>query len=265
MFHVKHYFWRILRIEEKMTETFLKDIKFNSEKIGIKLSDKQIQQLYRFYELLVEKNKVMNLTAITEEHDVVVKHFIDSMSIYNKVIDGKTVNEEYFNDKMLIDVGTGAGFPGLVLKIIFPELNIVLSDSLNKRLNFLREVIDDLQLKKIKLIHGRAEDLARDKEYRDKFDFATSRAVANLSTLTEYDLPFVKCGGYFIAYKSGKIEEELNLAKNAINKLGGIVVDQIDFMLPDEINERSFVIVKKSKKTPAQYPRKAGTPSKSPL
>lgn len=248
-----------------MTDTFKNNITLYSNKLGIELTDNEINQLYRFYEMLVEKNKVMNLTAITEEHDVIVKHFIDSMSIYNKIFDGIHFNKEYLIDKYLIDVGTGAGFPGLVLKIIFPDLNVVLSDSLNKRLVFIKEVIDELKLDKIVVLHGRAEDLARDKKYREKFDFATSRAVANLSTLSEYDLPFVKKGGYFVAYKSGKIGEELNSSRKAIGILGGSVVDVINFTLPDDINDRTFVVVKKINNTPLQYPRKAGTPSKTPL
>ena len=248
-----------------MTETFRNDLIKHSEKIGIKLSEIQIEQLYKFYIMLVEKNKVMNLTAITEEHDVIVKHFIDSMSIYNKKIEDNIIDESYFEGKSLIDVGTGAGFPGLVLKIVFPSLNIVLSDSLNKRLNFIQEVVDELKLDKLQLVHGRAEDLARNPEYREKFDFSTSRAVANLSTLAEYDLPFVKCNGYFIAYKSGKIEEELNTADKAIRILGGEMSNKVNFTLTDDVSERSIIFIKKIKKTPKTYPRKAGTPSKSPL
>jgi len=248
-----------------MTDTFYNDMKYNSDKLGIELTDVQINQLYKFYEMLVEKNKVMNLTAITEEHDVVVKHFIDSMSIYGVEIDKKLVTKDFFNGKSLIDVGTGAGFPGLVLKIVFPKLNVVLSDSLNKRLNFINEVITELQMNKILLVHGRAEDLARDKNYREKFDFATSRAVANLSTLTEYDLPFVKINGFFIAYKSGKIEDELYNAEHAIKVLGGNIVNTVNFKLTDDETDRSFVIIKKVSTTPKTYPRKAGTPSKMPL
>ncbi len=248
-----------------MTETFKKDMNENLVKTGISLNDLQIEQLYKFYNMLIEKNKVMNLTAITEEHEVIVKHFIDSMSIYNKELNKKNINESFMKDKKLIDVGTGAGFPGLVLKIIFPELNIVLSDSLQKRLNFINEVINELGLNKIEVVHGRAEDLAHDPMYREKFDFSTSRAVANMSTLTEYDLPFVKLGGYFIAYKSGKIEEELKQAEKAIGLLGGEVESKVNFVLTDGESERSIIFIKKTKKTPKSYPRKAGTPSKSPL
>ncbi|SFG72235.1 16S rRNA (guanine(527)-N(7))-methyltransferase RsmG [Oribacterium sp. WCC10] len=248
-----------------MTETFIKDLSENIGKIGIKLSDLQIEQLYKFYYMLVEKNKVMNLTAITEEHEVIVKHFIDSMSINNLDVEDKKLDYNFLKNKKLIDIGTGAGFPGLVLKIIYPELNVVLSDSLNKRLIFIKEVIDELNLKQIELVHGRAEDLAHNIKYREKFDLATSRAVANLSTLSEYDLPFVKINGYFIPYKSGKIEEELSNASNAINLVGGQVVGKSEFKLTDNETERSLIVIKKIKKTPNLYPRKAGTPSKTPL
>ena len=248
-----------------MTESFKNDLIENLNIIGLSISDIQMEQLYKFYIMLVEKNKVMNLTAITEEHDVIVKHFIDSMSIYNKEVNGFQINESSMSDKSIIDVGTGAGFPGLVLKILFPDLKVVLSDSLNKRLNFIQEVIDVLGLKDIELVHGRAEDLAHNPKYREKFDFATSRAVANLSTLTEYDLPFVKVGGYFMAYKSGKIEEELANASRAISIIGGEVRNKVNFRLSDGESERSIVFIYKIKKTPKNYPRKAGTPSKSPL
>lgn len=248
-----------------MTESFKNDLIENLNIIGLSISEIQMEQLYKFYIMLVEKNKVMNLTAITEEHDVIVKHFIDSMSIYNKEVNGFQINESSMSDKSIIDVGTGAGFPGLVLKILFPDLKVVLSDSLNKRLNFIQEVIDELGLKDIELVHGRAEDLAHNPKFREKFDFATSRAVANLSTLTEYDLPFVKVGGYFMAYKSGKIEEELANASRAISIIGGEVRNKVNFLLSDGESERSIVFIYKIKKTPKNYPRKAGTPSKSPL
>ena len=248
-----------------MTESFVKDIKSNTKKLSIELSDLQIEQLYKFYEMLVEKNKVMNLTAITEEHDVIVKHFIDSMSIFGLKIGDDIVDYKFFDNKSMIDVGTGAGFPGLVLKILFPNLNIVLSDSLNKRLKFLDEVISELELKGINLVHGRAEDLAHNDVYREKFDVSTSRAVANLSTLSEYDLPFVKKNGYFISYKSGKINEELKTAGKAIKLLGGEVSSVNNFKLTDDVTDRSIIVIKKVSKTPKNYPRKAGVPSKDPL
>lgn len=248
-----------------MFEDFKTDLIQNAEKINIHLTDIQIEQLFKFYNMLVEKNKVMNLTAITEQKDVIIKHFIDSMYLATLKIESHNINSDFVKNKSLIDVGTGAGFPGLVLKILFPELNIVLSDSLQKRLNFIKEVIDELKLEKIELVHGRAEDLAHDLKFREQFDFSTSRAVANLSTLSEYDLPFVKIGGYFIAYKSGKVEEELNQAEKAISLLGGKVIDRDNFLLTDDVSERSIIFIKKVKKTSNKYPRKAGTPSKSPL
>ena len=248
-----------------MFEGFKTDLLNNTNKINIELNDTQIEQLYKFYQMLVEKNKVMNLTAITEEHEVIVKHFIDSMYLCKLKVDNMSFDQNSVKNKSLIDIGTGAGFPGIVLKIVFPDMRIVLSDSLQKRLNFISEVIGELGLDKIELVHGRAEDLAHDYKYREQFDFATSRAVANLSTLSEYDLPFVKKNGYFIAYKSGKVEDELNNAEKAIDLLGGIIADQSNFVLTDGESERSIIFIKKVKSTPKKYPRKAGTPSKVPL
>ena len=204
-------------------------------------------------------------TAIIDEHDVVVKHFIDSMSIFGLKIGDEIVDYKFFDNKSMIDIGTGAGFPGLVLKILFPNLNIVLSDSLNKSLKFLDEVIAELMLKGINLVHGRAEDLAHNDVYREKFDFSTSRAVANLSTLSEYDLPFVKKNGYFISYKSGKIDEELKTADKAIKLMGGVISGVNTFKLTDDITDRSIIVIKKISKTPKNFPRKAGVPSKDPL
>lgn len=186
-----------------MTDTFYSRLKEQAEALGIQLSDTQIEQLFTYYEMLVETNQVMNLTAITEESEVVTKHFIDSMAIVKAVVKNENVSRETLSGKTLIDVGTGAGFPGLVLKIVFPELKVTLSDSLQKRLRFLENVIAKLGLQEVETIHGRAEDLGHQKNLRESFDFSTSRAVANMSTLSEYDLPFVKKDGYFIAYKSG--------------------------------------------------------------
>lgn len=231
------------------------------DQLKIQLTQEQKEQFIKYYEYLIEKNKVMNLTAITDYEEVLLKHFLDSLSLV-KVQD---FIPEKLSGKTVIDIGTGAGFPGIPLKIAFPELGIVLLDSLNKRINFLDEVIEMLQLRKIEAVHGRAEDYARQKEFREKFDFCVSRAVANLSTLSEYCLPFVKQGGYFISYKSGKIEEELSNAENAVKVLGGNVKEVVKFSLMDTDMDRSFVVVEKKKTTPKRYPRKAGLPSKEPI
>ena len=231
------------------------------DQLKIQLTQEQKEQFIKYYEYLIEKNKVMNLTSITDYEEVLLKHFLDSLSLV-KVQD---FIPEKLSGKTVIDIGTGAGFPGIPLKIAFPELGIVLLDSLNKRINFLDEVIEMLQLRKIEAVHGRAEDYARQKEFRENFDFCVSRAVANLSTLSEYCLPFVKQGGYFISYKSGKIEEELSNAENAVKVLGGNVKEVVKFSLMDTDMDRSFVVVEKKKTTPKRYPRKAGLPSKEPI
>ena len=201
----------------------------------------------------------MNLTAITEMEDVVTKHFVDSLSLVKAVKDLETA--EY----RILDLGTGAGFPGIPLKIAFPNLQITLLDSLNKRIKFLNEVISQLGLRKIEAIHGRAEDYGRDKEYRETYDFCVSRAVANLATLSEYCMPYVKIGGVFVPYKSGKLEEELVQAKGAVKLLGGKVEDVIAFTLPKADADRTFVVIRKMEGTSRKYPRKAGLPSKEPL
>ncbi|MBQ4559260.1 MAG: 16S rRNA (guanine(527)-N(7))-methyltransferase RsmG [Tyzzerella sp.] len=225
--------------------------------LSIMLTDIQKQQFDQFYELLVEWNKVMNLTGITEYDEVNEKHFIDSLSLV-KAIDVNKV-------ETVIDIGTGAGFPGIPLKIAFPHLKVVLLDSLNKRINFLNTVITELGLKEIKTIHGRAEDYAKQSEYREQFDLCVSRAVANLSTLSEYSLPYVRVGGLFIPYKSGEIDDEVRQAEKAIGILGGKLDEIIKFQLPGTEVNRSFVKINKAKNTGKKYPRKAGLPSKEPL
>lgn len=239
-------------MEEKITI-----FKNHAKEFGVQLSKEQIEQFILYYELLVEKNKVMNLTAITELDEVLQKHFLDSISLA-KVM-------EMNQDEKILDLGTGAGFPGIPLKIAFPELEITLVDSLNKRVLFLQEVIEKLNLNKIEAIHSRAEELARKKEYREQFDICVSRAVANLSTLSEYCLPFVKVGGSFVSYKANEVEKEVEDAKKALSVLGGKCNRIEAFELPDTDIHRTFVMIEKVKKTPKTYPRKAGTPSKTPI
>lgn len=240
-------------MNQYQTENFEKGL----ETLGITLSERQMQQFMEYYELLVEWNKVMNLTAITEFEEVISKHFIDSLASV-KVCDLE-------KGKKVIDIGTGAGFPGIPLKIAFPDLEIVLLDSLNKRIKFLNVVIETLGLEKIKTIHGRAEDFAKQAEYREQFDLCVSRAVANLSTLSEYCLPYVKVGGQFIPYKSGKIDEELEQAQVAVKVLGGMITKVEKFQLADTDMDRSFVVIDKKKPTGKKFPRKAGLPSKEPI
>lgn len=233
------------------TTKFINDLKA----IGIELSDEQLEQFLTYYEMLIEKNKVMNLTAITDFDEVLEKHFEDSLSLIQAVDLGKS--------QTVIDLGTGAGFPGIPLKIAFPNLQITLADSLNKRILFLDDVIRELGLVGIDTVHGRAEDLAKNSDYREKFDLCVSRAVANLSTLSEYCLPFVKIGGKFISYKAGECDEEVAASKSSVFLLGGKISDIKKFELGE--SGRAFVIIDKVSGTPKKYPRKAGTPSKDPL
>ena len=227
------------------------------EKAGFVITEKQVDQFYTYYELLIETNKVMNLTAITEYEEVVDKHFVDSILLGSvKELSGK---------KRVIDVGTGAGFPGIPLKIVYPELEITLLDSLNKRVKFLNEVIEELGLTGIQAVHSRAEDLAQDAAYRQQYDICVSRAVANLATLSEYCIPFVKQGGYFISYKSTQIEEELKQAKKAVQVLGGTLEQIETVQIPGTTIERQFVMIRKTGTTPKKFPRKAGTASKTPI
>lgn len=227
------------------------------KELSIVLNDKQIQQFEQYYNILVEWNKVMNLTAITEYEEVVEKHFLDSLTIVNAIQMEKI--------ETLIDVGTGAGFPGIPLKIAFPHLKVMLLDSLNKRIKFLNEVIDLLELNDIKAIHGRAEDYEKQIEYREQYDICVSRAVANLATLSEYCLPYVKVDGLFVPYKSGEIDEELKSSEKAVSILGGKVEEVVKFQLPGTDIGRSFVKIHKIKETKKKYPRKAGMPTKEPL
>ena len=263
------------------TEIFQK----KCEVFGISLSEEQTEKFMNYYELLMEWNSFMNLTAITDFDEVILKHFVDSLAICQanvfreglKLPDYKLSDETDFSIKKdnsekrkvsemsLIDVGTGAGFPGIPLKIVFENIQITLLDSLNKRVNFLNTVIDKLDLKNIKAVHGRAEDFARQPDYREQYNFCVSRAVANLSTLSELCIPFVKKDGYFISYKSEKVREELSAGEKAVEILGGETEDILEYQLPDSDINRSIVLIRKVKSTPKKYPRKAGTPAKEPL
>lgn len=236
---------------------FKEKLKVRALKENIELSSKQLEQFEMFYKMLIETNKSMNLTAITDEDEVIEKHFIDSLSC-RRVVDMDRI-------KKCIDVGTGAGFPGIPLKIVYPGIEFVLVDSLNKRVKFLKEVKEALGLDGLEAIHGRAEDLARDKELRAAFDLCVSRAVANLSVLSEYCIPFVRTNGYFVSYKGKKGSEEISNAQNCMNVLGCKIEKVEEFHLEEDEAERLLIKIKKCKGTPKLYPRKAGTPSKSPL
>ncbi len=230
------------------------------EELGIDLSKIQIEQFVKFYEMLVEKNKVMNLTGITEFDEVIVKHFIDSLALV-KVID----KDKLSDDISIIDIGTGAGFPGIPLKIAFPEIKITLLDSLNKRINFLKEVSEELGFENIEFIHGRSEDFGKNPQYREKFDICVSRAVANLATLSEFCVPFVKVGGSFVSYKAGDCGEEVKDSIKAVEKMGGKITNQLEYVVPTSDLNRVLLKIKKEKATPKAYPRKAGTPAKEPI
>lgn len=235
----------------------MSEIKEVFDKMHIELPDGALDLLNRYYEMLIDTNKVMNLTTITEYSEVVIKHFADSAAI--GCITDMNGNID------VIDVGTGAGFPGIVLKIVYPQLSVVLLDSLNKRVNFLKNVITELGLTDISAIHGRAEDIARNKDYREKFDLCVSRAVANMSSLSEYCLPFVKVGGRFIPYKADGCDEEVKTASKAVNILGGKIRKIESYVIPDTDICRKFVVIDKLRNTSAKYPRKAGLPTKEPL
>lgn len=223
----------------------------------ISLNEQQTGQFMKYYELLAEWNSFMNLTTITEKDEVMQKHFVDSLALV-KAVDLNKCGR-------LMDVGTGAGFPGIPLKIAFPCVEVVLLDSLNKRVKFLNEVISQLGLTGITAVHGRAEDYAKDMLYREQFDLCVSRAVANLASLSEYCVPFTKTGGLFISYKSGEVDQELQEAKKAVYLMGGQQKEVVKFRLPDSDIDRSLVVIEKVNRTPKKYPRKSGLPTKEPL
>ncbi len=228
-----------------------------SKKLGFNLQSKQISQFLKYMELLVEWNEKINLTAIVEEEDILIKHFLDSLSCVKipEIKDGMRV----------IDVGTGAGFPGIPIHIYYPDIQLTLLDSLQKRIKFLQEVYHHIEIKNVQYEHGRAEDFGNNVKFREKYDIALARAVAELSTLCEYCLPFVKVGGYFICQKGPNVDEELKNAKRALKILGGEVTERIDVKLPFRDIKHNIIVIKKIKQTPTQYPRKAGTPTKNPL
>jgi 16S rRNA (guanine527-N7)-methyltransferase len=226
-----------------------------AREFGVNLESEQIERLFKYKEILKEWNEKMNLTAIEDDKDVIIKHFIDSLSIIPYI---KNKNAS------LIDVGTGAGFPGIPLKISIDDLNITLLDSLDKRVKFLNEVVTLLNLKHIRAVHGRAEDYGIKAEHREKYDIAVARAVANLPVLLEYCLPFVKTGGIFIAMKGSNVDE-IDTAKKALDVLGGQIAEVFETVLPDTDMKRSIIIIRKLRQTPTKYPRKAGKPSKEPI
>lgn len=232
------------------------------EKMNISLSDDKVSRFLRYYEMLVETNKVMNLTAITEFDEVMIKHFADSLSIV------KLFDLSSKKDIKILDIGTGAGFPGIPLKIAFPDIRITLLDSLTKRIRFIDDVINELDLNSsgsIETTDMRSEDYVRTEDVRESFDLVVSRAVANLAVLSEYSLPYVRIGGSFISYKGDKASEELNEAEKAIDILGGEVKDVMTFTLPGTDISRTLINIKKTRPTPDKYPRKAGLPNKKPL
>lgn len=230
-------------------------MKINLKELNIELTDLQLEKFYRYMNILIEWNKFMNLTGITKPEEIITKHFIDSLTVLDKID----------KDANIIDVGTGAGFPGIPIKIAFPDTKVVLLDSLNKRIKFLNEVIEKLELKNIETIHGRAEEFGKNKKYREKYDIAVARAVAPLNVLLEYLMPFVKINGKCLCMKGSSSEEEIKKGERAVKILGGELIKTEEFFIPKTDMKRKIVQVNKNKETNNKYPRKAGTPSKEPL
>lgn len=239
----------------------MKQVEFNelmisyAKEMSLMFTEEQLNQFYKYMNLLIEWNNKINLTAIVKPEEIILKHFIDSLTI-NSYID---------KNQVLVDVGTGAGFPGVPIKIYRPDLKVVLVDSLNKRINFLEEVITQLRLEKIETVHSRIEDFGKDNKYRESFDIVTARAVANLSVLSEYLLPLTKVGGKCICMKGSEISEECDNGKRAIDILGGKILKIDNFQLPSSDISRNIIVLRKTNKTPSKYPRKAGVPNKEPL
>ena len=232
-------------------------LKYGTKEMGIEISHSQAEQFIKYKDILLEWNQKMNLTTITEEREIIVKHFLDSLSC---------LQTKYLkNTGKMIDVGTGAGFPGIPLRIILPEIKLTLLDSLKKRIGFLEEVCSELGLNGIEFIHGRAEDFGQNRGYREKYKYVVSRAVAALNVLTEYCLPFAQVGGHFICQKGPKLIEEIKDAQKSIKILGGKIVEQIKIELPFSDRDHHILVVEKIKQTPIKYPRKAGKPSKNPI
>lgn len=225
--------------------------------LGVELGDSEIEKFNRYKELLKEWNTKINITAITDDEEIDIKHFLDSLTPF--------VTDIFEGKKKIIDIGTGGGFPGLPLKIVNPNLEVTLLDSLNKRIVFLNEVISELELNGIEAIHGRAEELSLKPAFREKYDVSISRAVASLDTLSEYCIPFVKTGGYFISMKGSDVDKELRLSKNAIKTLGGKIVEKKLVQIPESDIVHSLIIIEKIRETPTKYPRGGGKPKKKPL
>lgn len=232
-------------------------LKQGGKELGLDIDDRMVDRLLKYKDILIEWNKKINLTGITDDKEIMIKHFLDSLACM--------VTGVMRNDSKIIDVGTGAGFPGIPLKVFNENLNLTLLDSLNKRIKYLETVCNELELNEVEFLHGRAEDYGRDKDYREKYDIAVARAVAELAVLCEYCLPFVKTNGYFIALKGPKAQEEIVKAKKALDILGGEIIDTLNVNLPFSDTGHTMVIIKKIKSTPNKYPRKAGTPTKKPL